>query len=127
MCDLDHFKNVNDTHGHPAGDSVLKAAATVLLAGVRTIDRVARVGGEEFAILLMETDRVEALIAAERMVAMMRAKIISLSDETTLSVTLSAGVAVFPLQGKDSATLIKAADEALYVAKRAGRDRAVPA
>jgi len=127
MCDLDHFKSVNDTHGHPAGDAVLKASAGVLLAGVRTIDRVARVGGEEFAILLMETDRPEALIAAERMVAMMRKKKVALPDGKEISVTLSAGVAVFPLQGADSATLIKAADQALYVAKRAGRDRAVPA
>ena len=127
MCDLDHFKNVNDSHGHPAGDAVLKAAAAVLLAGVRTIDRVARVGGEEFAILLMETDRIEALIAAERLVSTMRAKKISLPDGKVLSVTLSAGVAMFPLQANDSETLVKAADEALYVAKRAGRDRAVPA
>jgi diguanylate cyclase (GGDEF)-like protein len=127
MCDLDHFKNVNDTHGHPAGDSVLKAAAAVLLAGVRTIDRVARVGGEEFAVLLMETYRPEALIAAERMVAAMRAKTIALPDGMTVSVTLSAGVAVFPLQGGDAAALVKAADQALYVAKRAGRDRVVPA
>jgi len=127
MCDLDHFKSVNDTHGHPAGDAVLKVAAAVLLAGVRTIDRVARVGGEEFAILLMETDRVEALIAAERMVTSMRKKKISVADGTELTVTLSAGVAVFPLQGADSAALVKAADQALYVAKRAGRDRAVPA
>lgn len=127
MCDLDHFKNVNDSHGHPAGDAVLKAAAAVLLAGVRTIDRVARIGGEEFAILLMETDRIEALIAAERLVSTMRAKKISLPDGKVLSVTLSAGVAMFPLQANDSETLVKAADEALYVAKRAGRDRAVPA
>ena len=127
MCDLDHFKNVNDSHGHPAGDAVLKAAAAVLLAGVRTIDRVARVGGEEFAILLMETDRIEALIAAERLVSTMRSKKISLPDGKVLSVTLSAGVAMFPLQANDSETLVKAADEALYVAKRAGRDRAVPA
>lgn len=127
MCDLDHFKNVNDSHGHPAGDAVLKAAAAVLLAGVRTIDRVARIGGEEFAILLMETDRIEALIAAERLVSTMRSKKISLPDGKVLSVTLSAGVAMFPLQANDSETLVKAADEALYVAKRAGRDRAVPA
>jgi diguanylate cyclase (GGDEF)-like protein len=127
MCDLDYFKNVNDTHGHPAGDAVLKAAAAVLLAGVRTIDRVARVGGEEFAVLLMETDRPEALIAAERMVATMRAKTISLPDGMTVSVTLSAGVAVFPLHGGDAAALVKAADQALYVAKRGGRDRVVPA
>ena len=127
MCDLDYFKNVNDTHGHPAGDAVLKAAAAVLLAGVRTIDRVARVGGEEFAVLLMETDRLEALIAAERMVAMMRKKKIILPDGKEIGVTLSAGVAVFPLQGADSSALVHAADQALYVAKRAGRDRAVPA
>ncbi len=127
MCDLDYFKSVNDTHGHPAGDAVLKAAAGVLLAGVRTIDRVARVGGEEFAILLMETDRADALIAAERMVATMRAKKISLPDGKIASVTLSAGVSVFPLQGNDAASLVKSADEALYMAKRAGRDRVVPA
>ncbi|MFA6285986.1 MAG: GGDEF domain-containing response regulator [Opitutaceae bacterium] len=127
MCDLDYFKTVNDTHGHPAGDVVLKAAAGVLLAGVRTIDRVARVGGEEFAILLMETDRAEALIAAERMVATMRKQRIALPDGKEIAVTLSAGVAVFPLQGSDSAALVHAADQALYVAKRSGRDRAVPA
>jgi len=127
MCDLDCFKSINDTHGHPAGDAVLKAAAAVLLAGVRTIDRVARIGGEEFAVLLMETDRPEALIAAERMVAMMRKRKIVLPDGKEIGVTLSAGVAVFPLQGSDSSALVHAADQALYVAKRSGRDRAVPA
>ncbi len=126
LCDLDHFKSVNDTHGHPMGDAVLKAVATVMLAGVRSIDRVARIGGEEFAILLMETTAREALFAAERLVATMRAQRLELPDGTLLQVTLSAGVAVFPQHAADPATLIKITDQALYMAKRSGRDRVVP-
>ncbi|HTJ79420.1 MAG TPA: GGDEF domain-containing response regulator [Rariglobus sp.] len=127
MCDLDHFKSVNDAHGHPAGDAVLKVAATTLLAGVRSIDRVARVGGEEFALLLMETTAAEAVGMAERMVAAMRAQRIVVADGAELTVTLSAGVAIFPVHGAEPAALIKAADKALYAAKHAGRDRATSA
>lgn len=123
LFDLDHFKSVNDTHGHPAGDAVLAAVARVLESGVRTIDRVARVGGEEFAVLLMETTAPEALAGAERLVEAVRVRPIAAGDALMLPVTISAGVATFPEH--EGAHLLQEADKALYAAKRGGRDRAV--
>lgn len=124
IFDLDHFKSVNDTHGHPAGDAVLAAVAHTLEAGVRVIDRVARIGGEEFAALLMETDGAGGLETACRLVGAMR----GLSVETAgvvLKPTVSAGVAALPVHANTGEGLLAAADRALYEAKRGGRDRAV--
>lgn len=125
MLDLDHFKTINDTHGHPAGDAVLAAAARVLEAEVRTIDRAARVGGEEFAVLLMETDANEALAVASRLVDAVRGRPVDVGGGRTLAVTVSAGVAALTTNGEGGAAFLGAADRALYTAKRAGRDRAV--
>ena len=127
LCDLDFFKSVNDTHGHAAGDAVLKAVASTLMTGVRSIDRVARVGGEEFAVLLMEMTEAEALASAARLGAAVRGQRIVITDDLSLQVTLSAGVAVYPPHGTEPAALLRAADQALYAAKREGRDRVVPA
>jgi diguanylate cyclase (GGDEF)-like protein len=125
IVDLDHFKSINDTHGHPAGDAALVEAARRLEAEVRGIDRVARIGGEEFAILLMETPENEAIIVAQRLVANMRVTPIAVAPGVNLTVTLSAGVSTLPIEAKNNLTLLEAADRALYQAKQSGRDRAV--
>ncbi len=123
LLDLDHFKDINDQHGHPAGDAVLRTVAARITGAVRTIDRVARIGGEEFAVLLMETSLEEAAAAAQRLVEVVRGEPISVGDGVRLPVTISVGGAVAPTHAKESAALIQAADNALYAAKRAGRNR----
>jgi two-component system, cell cycle response regulator len=125
MFDLDHFKVINDTHGHAAGDAVLAEIARVFEAEVRTIDRVARIGGEEFAVVLMETGADEGLATARRLVETVRARTVSLGAGGKLSFTASAGVAALPTYGESAATLLAAADKALYAAKHAGRNCAV--
>jgi len=125
LLDLDHFKTINDTHGHPAGDAVLTAVARRLMSEVRTIDRVARIGGEEFAVLLMETAASEGMVIARRLVETTRARPMTVVRGTELTVTVSAGVADLSVSGEAGAALMAAADQALYAAKRGGRDRAV--
>jgi diguanylate cyclase (GGDEF)-like protein len=125
LVDLDHFKAVNDTFGHAAGDAVLVEAARRLEAEVRGIDRVARIGGEEFAVILMETPAHEAVIVAQRLVANMKADPISAAPGINLTITLSAGVSVLPPDATNNGAFKEAADRALYQAKHTGRDRAV--
>jgi len=122
ICDIDHFKHVNDTHGHPAGDEVLKEVARRLKAGLRTVDRVMRYGGEEFAILIPEATSHIAREVAQRLNAGVKASPIQAGGQS-LSITMSFGVAVFPTDGDTDALVVQAADEALYAAKSAGRDR----
>jgi diguanylate cyclase (GGDEF)-like protein len=122
MLDLDLFKAVNDTHGHQVGNAVLVEVAERLRAEVREVDVVARYGGEEFAVVLPESDRVGAGHTAERINIAMRRRPITVGD-LELSVTVSIGVAVFPEHGQTAASLVRAADEALYAAKAAGRDQ----
>jgi two-component system, cell cycle response regulator len=117
LCDLDHFKEVNDTHGHQAGDQVLIETAAVLQTQTRPYDTVARYGGEEFAILLPDTDAAAAAELADRL---RRAIAV---DVTTVRVTTSIGVATTPGSASDAGGLIGAADTALYQAKHEGRDR----
>ncbi len=125
LLDLDLFKSVNDTHGHPAGDAVLRAAADRLAAELRVVDRLARFGGEEFAVLLPETPPAGALDMAERLVAAMRRAPVVLPDGTSLAQRVSAGAASLPAHAANAADLVRAADRALYAAKHAGRDRAM--
>jgi two-component system, cell cycle response regulator len=125
LLDLDNFKAINDTHGHPAGDAVLVAAARVLASEVRSIDRVARIGGEEFAVVLMETAADGALAAAWRLVEAIRKRTVEAGAGVELGFTASAGVAVLPAHGESGGGLLATADAALYEAKRGGRDRAV--
>ncbi len=125
LLDLDHFKAINDTHGHPAGDAVLAAAARVLEGEVRSIDRVARIGGEEFAVVLMETNAGEGLATARRLVEAMRKRTVEVGGGVKLDFTASAGVAVLAAYGESEGGLMAEADQALYAAKRGGRDRAV--
>jgi diguanylate cyclase (GGDEF)-like protein len=127
MVDLDHFKRVNDTHGHQAGDLALTTAANVLVATLRTNDVVGRYGGEEFAVLLPETPPAAALLVAERCRATI-ANTPLVHGETVFSVTASIGLASMPDPRVSSTEeLIRLADEALYAAKDHGRNRLIAA
>ena len=126
MVDIDHFKRVNDTYGHDAGDAVLQEIARRLRNGVRSVDSVVRWGGEEFLVLLPETNGSAALAAADHLLKAIRLRPVTAGD-TEIPVTASIGVATLR---EDMATIdqfIKPADSALYNAKTAGRNRVVAA
>ena len=122
LFDLDHFKRVNDQYGHAVGDEVLKAFAQVLSATVRDSDVVARFGGEEFAVLLVGADMQQAYTICDRVRYLLSQTTIFTRQGTTISVTVSAGLALLPPDSLIEDTL-RQADEALYKAKAAGRDR----
>jgi len=124
LTDIDKFKSVNDTYGHPVGDAVLKRVAAVLADQIRKVDLVARYGGEEFAIVLEETDAQGALLFCERVRQEIAAQVMS-SDKGSFRVTLSLGIATYPQSGKEKQHLIERADQALYAAKEGGRNRTV--
>ncbi|HEY5227141.1 MAG TPA: GGDEF domain-containing response regulator [Opitutaceae bacterium] len=126
VIDLDLFKAVNDAHGHAAGDAVLREASLRVAGAIRTVDRAARIGGEEFALVLVQTGREAALEVAKRAIAAVSASPIA-AGGVFLTVTASAGVAEFPSDAKTAADLFIAADTALYAAKARGRNRAVAA
>ncbi|HWH92699.1 MAG TPA: GGDEF domain-containing protein [Baekduia sp.] len=120
LFDLDHFKAINDTHGHSKGDEVLAAVGATALSTIRTSDFVGRLGGEEFALVLPATDRAGGVEAAEKL----RAAIATISvPGVERPITASFGVAVMPDDAGEPAILLREADRALYAAKRAGRDR----
>jgi two-component system cell cycle response regulator len=125
MVDIDHFKAVNDTHGHPAGDAVLREIARRLAGLLRSVDRVARYGGEEFALVLVQTDRSAALEVARRIVEAIAAQPVAIPGGPTLTMTVSAGLAVLPADVSRIDLLVGAADRALYAAKKGGRNRVV--
>jgi len=128
MLDIDHFKRVNDTHGHPAGDKVLKGVAGILRKKVRRSDGNSfRYGGEEMIVLLPRTDLAMAMGVAERLRAAVEEKKFTIDRRKSLHVTASFGVARFDLGMKDGAALVEKADEALYRAKRGGRNRVITA
>jgi diguanylate cyclase (GGDEF)-like protein len=117
VLDIDHFKRLNDEHGHQVGDEVLRQVAGVLAGHARGFDTVARYGGEEFAVILPGCETHESLIIAERL------REATCESSTVVPVTVSAGVATFPMHAIDAPSLLGAADEALYESKRAGRNR----
>lgn len=124
--DIDHFKQINDTHGHPMGDACLKAVTERLNAKIRKVDTLARVGGEEFVALIGDLHHAaEAQQIAQNLLQLF-AEPLPVSQRE-LAVTVSIGVAVFPDDGYDSETLYTRSDEALYAAKQAGRNRCVRA
>ncbi|MGH9803919.1 MAG: diguanylate cyclase [Candidatus Acidiferrales bacterium] len=121
ILDLDHFKSFNDAFGHLAGDRLLRAFAAALMRPMRQSALAARWGGEEFLVILPETDSEGALRVAERLRAAIAQ--VRLEETPATPVTVSIGAAVFPQHGGDEAEILSAADRALYRAKRAGRDR----
>jgi diguanylate cyclase (GGDEF)-like protein/putative nucleotidyltransferase with HDIG domain len=120
IADLDHFKVLNDRFGHQAGDIALQRLAMLFREGKRVVDSAARIGGEEFALVLPYTDANGAYLVAERLRRLIHDRA---SDETTL--TASFGIAAYSEHGTDEDALLRAADQALYVAKQLGRDRSV--
>jgi two-component system cell cycle response regulator len=127
MVDIDHFKQVNDVHGHSAGDVVLREVARRVADEMRTVDRVLRFGGEELVLILVQTDRAGALEAAQRVCTAVELEPIVVGDGVRLNVTVSAGAAALPEDAQSGLTLLNAADKALYAAKGRGRNRAVAA
>ncbi len=127
MIDLDHFKQVNDEYGHRAGDAVLARVAEEVAASIRGIDVLCRYGGEEFALLLPETPEDGALVVAKRLLQRVADMAIEvpLGSEASISIkiTISIGSAAFPAHAQSEAGLIAEADQALYAAKRAGRNQ----
>jgi len=122
LLDLDHFKEVNDTYGHQRGDRVLVELARRVREQVREVDMVARYGGEELVVVLPETDEPGAARAAERIRRAVRERAFGSDGQPPVQITVSLGVAVFPVHARTAAALLRRADEALYEAKRCGRD-----
>lgn len=123
LMDIDKFKNVNDTYGHPVGDIALKAVAKVLTDTGRGSDFVARYGGEEFAIGMVDTNIKGAMQMAERVRKLVEKTVVARVGGKDLTVTVSIGVSSFPEDTKNKAELVTLADNALYQAKRSGRNR----
>lgn len=133
LIDIDHFKQVNDRHGHLVGDEALRAVATILRSAIRTKDVIGRFGGEEFVIALPDTDLADATVTADRLRAAVAASPLAAMcagvlddpdlDPDTFRLTVSIGVAVYPADGSTVDHLLLRADRAMYAAKAAGRDR----
>ena len=126
MCDVDHFKSINDRHGHAVGDEVLTQVAQVLRQHLRDGDQVGRIGGEEFLVVLQSTEPEQLAQVGERLRQVVASHPL-MSLDTTFSVTLSIGAVRSLRADEDWASVVSRADQALYVAKRTGRDRVVMA
>jgi len=126
VLDIDYFKSVNDTHGHDAGDDVLREFAIRIRKSIRGIDLACRLGGEEFVIIMPETDMAVATIVAERLRRRIAAEPFAIANGTkAIEVTISIGLATLDTADDTAATILKRADQALYRAKRDGRNRVV--
>lgn len=122
MIDIDYFKDFNDRYGHIVGDAILRELSMAIRENIRQIDLIGRYGGEEFSIILSETDKDVAQLAAGRIREAVQDKRIRVYDEE-LKITVSIGISTYPGDGKDIETLIDRADSALYQAKQTGRNR----
>lgn len=122
MIDIDNFKNINDTYGHLVGDAVLKEIAKIIRQNMREIDSLSRFGGEEFSVILPETDKMSAIVVGERIRSRISQQIIKAFDET-LNVTMSIGISNFPHNTLYSDVLMETADKALYQAKTTGKNK----
>jgi len=125
MLDLDYFKRINDTYGHQAGDSVLLSTARLIEKHVRGIDYVGRYGGEEILIVLPATSETESVEIAERIRRSLASTAIPVNDTQHINLTVSIGVAIYPVDGDTEDALLSCADQALYQAKGAGRNQVV--
>ena len=123
FMDLDHFKSVNDTHGHQRGSALLREAGQLLVQQLRTVDIPVRYGGDEFVVLLPETDRVQATVCAWRLREAIANHVFLVSEGVAVRITASFGVAAFPEDASSGDDLVRKADLAMYRAKEAGRDR----
>ena len=127
VVDIDFFKAVNDSHGHDAGDDVLREFALRIRKAIRNIDLACRYGGEEFVIVMPETDMAVATMVAERLRRRIASEPFAIQDGTRkLDVTISIGIAALDGPADNAAAILKRADMALYRAKRDGRNRVVP-
>ena len=126
VADIDHFKAINDTHGHDAGDNVLQQVASILDRSTRGGDYVFRMGGEEFLIVLVDTDQDGSRLFAERLRHAVAKEPMLAAADTLLNVTVSVGVTLHDGH-PDYQRSMQRADQALYQAKRSGRDRVVVA
>jgi diguanylate cyclase (GGDEF)-like protein len=130
MLDVDHFKLINDTHGHTVGDHVLSYLANLIVAGLRATDVVARYGGEEFAVCMVQAGAKEAAIVCDRLRARIAAHdfVIQTTDiQVRLKLSVSIGIAELADKNESWMALVQRADRALYAAKDAGRNRVVVA
>ena len=122
MIDIDHFKKINDTHGHAAGDDAIKRVAEIVSQSIRTTDKAARFGGEEFVVLLREIDEETAVLLADRIrAAIESARVVH--GNVVIPITVSVGLALFDESDRDVQDVIERADQGLYVAKKTGRNR----
>lgn len=127
MMDLDGFKKVNDTYGHDFGDQVLRASFNAISVSVRATDFLARYGGDELTLILSQSDLPAAILVTEKIVENIRKFSISTPDEQRLQLGISGGIAIYPIHGKNASDLLRAADSALYDAKKHHRGTFVPA
>jgi diguanylate cyclase (GGDEF)-like protein len=125
--DIDHFKRINDTFGHSAGDTVLKEVGSILRAHVRDSDVASRIGGEEFLLILAESPLRFAAQRAEDIRGAIHEMSLEYEDVSLGQITASFGAAAYPDNGRTADALFRAVDEALYSAKNAGRNRVVSA
>ncbi|MBN2001584.1 diguanylate cyclase [candidate division KSB1 bacterium] len=126
MSDIDYFKNYNDTHGHLAGDEVLKTIAQLMVSNIRSIDVAARYGGEEFALVLPETNKDSARFVAKKLSGLVEnQKFPKEETQPNKRITISMGIATFPDNGQSADELIKCADQRLYRAKAEGRNKVI--
>ena len=127
VLDIDYFKSINDSHGHDAGDDVLREFALRIKRSIRGIDLACRYGGEEFVIVMPETDMAVAAMVAERLRRRIAAEPFAIQQGArNIPVTISIGLAALRGRNENAATVLKRADQALYRAKRDGRNRVVP-
>jgi diguanylate cyclase (GGDEF)-like protein len=118
MMDLDGFKEINDTHGHAVGDQVLRALFNYLSTGLRSSDFLARYGGDELTLILSQTDLPPARLVTEKILEKLAHFHFPVEDGRRLTLSLSGGIALYPIHAMSGADLLRAADEALYRAKK---------
>ena len=127
VLDIDFFKSINDGHGHDAGDDVLREFALRIRKSIRNIDLACRYGGEEFVVVMPETDMAVATMVAERLRRRIASEPFAIQQGSNhLNVTISVGIAAMNAPNETAAAILKRADQALYRAKRDGRNRVVP-